>query len=213
MRRWLPKIGDRVKLKDTFAYAQMNRENDTAICLWAWFKVEKLMLKSEYDPERIGMVHVDADIEKERVLVSLDAIEKPFGWKPTYEIWAGDEAKARNVVENWFKRGIHVWVNHDLGSSSVGGHAFTPMDVEGSPHWKYTGNPVESILPSDCETVFQVGWQENKYDYQFNLPSSKDKKARKLVLDTIKKEGWTVERHGSDWYAWRSHVVFNRKEG
>jgi hypothetical protein len=213
MRRYLPKIGDLVKLKDGGFYFQLCREQKVDISLWAWFKVEKLLLAPEYSPEMVGMVHYDAGVEKERVIVDPHWIDPPFGWEPGYEIWARDKESAQKVVFDWFTRGINVWANHDLGSPSVGGKAFTPVSaVQHSPHWRYTGKPVELIEAKDCAAIFQVGWEEQKEDCEWSIPPSSERKARKAALDAIKADGWEIVRHGSAWCAYKRHILHRRTE-
>lgn len=90
---------------------------------WAWFKVLAV------GNEQVQLEHVSRAVDAPDPAwtgwVSLDWIEAPLGWKPTYEIICKDKEQADKVVEQWFVRGIHVWTSHDLGSA--GGKAFTPV--------------------------------------------------------------------------------------
>ena len=148
-----------------------------------------------------------------------NTIQPPLGWEPVYTITAKGKVMAERVVNDWFQRGIIVWQSHDLGSSR--GKSFTSVSVEHppqSPHWQYTGNPLEIIPAEDCSRVFNVEYEE---EGKFNLPSfykadeqkEYDKK-RKAEVVRLRKEGWTVKycRHTYCWDIYRVVKLFTARE-
>ena len=158
-RQYVPNVGDRVKLKDMLVY------NVNAIPMWAWLKVTSIKQRTTTDalgkPTKCCTVQVEIlnGNEPRGVLLHVEAkdIQKPIGWRPVHTVTCKDIEQAHRVVNEWFKRGIHVWASHDL--SSAGRMVFTLVKENEdavSPHWQYTGNPVETIMPPDCEKYFRV---------------------------------------------------------
>ena len=132
----------------------------------------------------------------------------PLFWCPTYDVHVS-AGLMESMLVGWFKRGINVWGNHDLGSSSVGPSTFTPKDVKESPGWRYGANPVETIEPDECPHVFNVYRCEDKEDYEL-IPSigTMDKKERRKAIAKIKTEGWKPTRaNGLGWRAFRETLV------
>lgn len=183
-RKYIPKVGDRVKLKDIYSY------NQAGINLWAWLKVVRYIEGDDVIFLRVlnGMSETE-----QTAMVKLSALQKPIGWKPIYTITCKDVDQALKVRHEWFKRGIHVWASHDL--SCAGRMAFTPVkeladlacdeEQPASPHWQYTGNPVETIRPPDCEKFFRV---EVLHQWEPSLPPTNEKTARRKAIAAVRAE-------------------------
>jgi hypothetical protein len=176
-RQYVPKKGDRVKLKDIPSYAAHH------ITTWAWLEVEYV-----YTSGMGGNVNVRVLNGNERtdhtVVVGLSELQRPIGWKPEYTITCKDIEQARRVRDDWFKRGIVVWASHDL--SSAGRMAYTPVAEDGepgSPHWQYTGNPVETIAAEDCEQLFRI---EILHQWEPELPPTSEKTARRKAIKELR---------------------------
>lgn len=183
MRRFIPKVGERVKLKAIWHY------NEHGVNLWAWLKVVRYIEGDDVIFLRVlnGMEETD-----QTAMVKLSAIQAPLGWKPVYTITCKDHDQALRVRHEWFKRGIHVWASHDL--SSAGRMAYTPVEeaTEGcSPHWQFTGNPCETILPPDCEKYFRI---EVLHQWEPKLPPTTEKTARRKAIKQLRAES-EVELH------------------
>jgi hypothetical protein len=225
-RIWTPKVGDTVKMKAFWQYTELPNDVDgnPSPGVWAHLVVKAIVSSA-------GMTWVSVEEHEEsrpldregkplwRCKIALNTIQPPLGWESVYTITAKDKAMAERVVNEWFKRGIVVWQSHDLGSSM--GKAFTPVtegDKPNSPHWQYTGNPVEIISAEDCPRIFSVEYEE---EGKFNLPSfykadeqkEYDKK-RKAEVVRLRKEGWTVtyNRHTFCWDIYRVVKLFTAKE-
>lgn len=186
-RQYTPNVGDKIKLKDIYSY------NKYGISLWAWLKVVRVI-----PADTVVFVRVlDGPAETEQTaMVKLTALQKPIGWKPVHTITCKDIEQARRVRDDWFTRGIHVWASHDL--SSAGRMAYTPVkeladlatdeDTDSnpqSPHWQYTGNPVETILPPDCEKFFRI---EVLHQWEPELPPTTEKTARRKAIAAVRAE-------------------------
>lgn len=178
-RNYIPNIDDRVKLKDIAYHTQFK------ISLWAWLKV----LETTPITAKVEILNGNKPTGETRVVL-MQAIQPPLGWEPVYTITCKDIEQAKTVHEDWFKRGIHVWASHDL--SSAGRMAYTPVVVENmqpvvmqdqSPHWQYTGNPVETIKPADCEKCFRI---EVLHEWEPELPPTSQRTARDKAVKEIR---------------------------
>ena len=176
-RRYIPVVGEQVKLKAMWHY------NEAGVSLWARLKVVR------YIPgdDKIFLRVLNGMEETEQtVMVKLRAIQPPTGWKPVYTITCKDIDQAQLVRDSWFARGINVWASHDL--SSAGQMAFTPVKPEGattSPHWQYTGNPVEVITPADCPQLFRI---EVLHQWEPELPPTTEKTARRKAIIALREK-------------------------
>ena len=194
--------------------------------LWSWFEV------LEAGPEKCRLRHIQRAVNAPDPAwegeVPTQQVEPPLGWRPTYDIVCRDREQAEKVVRDWFKRGIHVWTNHDLGSYNVGGKAFTPVkeladlacdeplspelaaDRPISPHWQYTGVPTETVPAALCASVFRVLVLEQ---WEPELPEAKA--ARKAAVEKLRREpGVTVEYHRrlGCWLAQREKLIYQPEE-
>jgi hypothetical protein len=157
--------------------------NTHKISMWAWLKVEYV-----YTSGMVGHVNVrvlnGSEPTEQTAVVKLEELSKPIGWKPIHTITCKDIEQARRVRDDWFKRGIHVWASHDL--SCAGRMAFTPVtegEEPGSPHWQYTGNPVETIAPEDCPKYFRI---EILHQWEPELPPTSEKNARRKAIRELR---------------------------
>jgi hypothetical protein len=199
-------------------YAEYRRTHDVPD-LWAWFEVleikqTSLLQRPEERPDYwIRLKHVCRAVNAPEPAwvgeVRSDWIEPPLGWKPTYEMLCKDRKQADKVVSDWFKRGIVVWSNHDLGSSGCGGSAFTPADLGtdsvASPHWRFTGVPTEVIAAEDCPKVFTIKVYE---EWEPSLPEGR--KARDEEIRRLRESGVEVQYHKRHkmWLASRETLVY-----
>ena len=176
-RRYIPRVGELIKLKAIWHY------NDYGISLWAWLKVVRMIPGDDHVFLRV----MNGPTETEQTaMVKLGAVQPPIGWKPVYTVTCKDHDQALKVRHEWFKRGIHVWASHDL--SSAGRMAFTPVKDNSdaaSPHWQYTGNPVETILAPDCEKYFRI---EVLYQWEPELPPTSKKYARQKAISALREQ-------------------------
>lgn len=184
--------------------------------MWAWFEV---LVSSEPNavitPALVKLRHVSraagAPDPAWEGWVDITWIQPPLGWEPTYTIFCKSKDEADRVVERWFRRGIHVWVSHDL--SSGGRQAFTPFgagdateDTPASPHWQFTTEPTESVQPEDCPFIFNVKVLES---WEPTLPEGKKEKAGALAA--LRAEpGVTVTYDKGERFYWatRETVVY-----
>jgi len=198
---WEPHVGHTAKLR----LFQHYRYYGMAGHEWANLTVREVMNDGCVRVERFNGDQPTGELV---VIQGLD-LERPLFWHPTYEIYAKPD-KVDAVVNDWFKRGITVWGNHDLGSPGCGPSAFMPTDNEGSPGWRYTANPVERVSPEDCPYVFRVFKTEWKQDYEL-IPNigQLDKRTRRREIARIKREGWKLGRQHSfhGWSAYRDTLV------
>jgi hypothetical protein len=158
--------------------------------LWAWFEVVDVGDSSiDVRNSSIRIKHTSRSLNAIGVpwegSVPLDWIEAPIGWEPSYTITCKDHDQALRVRHEWFKVGIHVWASRDL--SSAGRMAFTPVKETNpsgsSPHWQFTGNPVETILPPLCEQLFKI---EVLTQWEPKLPPTSEKKARRKAVEELR---------------------------
>ena len=193
-RKWIPKVGDKVKLKLFEQYTGLRPATGVGTPgitypePWAWFEVLPPASTAPSD----GFSPSDGSVLLRHICRAVDAgpawegriplswLEPPLGWESSYTIYCSSSSQAQTVIADWFQRGIHVWTSHDL--SCAGRMAFTPFvhsdgSVDGvqpgvepaaSPHWQYTAQPVESIFAEDCPHIFSVVWRE---EWEPNLPS------------------------------------------
>lgn len=177
-RKYIPAVGDHIKLKAMWNY------NDHGISMWAWLKVIRMI---PGDNQVFVRVLNGMEETEQTAMLPLGIIQPPIGWKPIYTITCKDADQASKILHEWFKRGIHVWASHDL--SSAGRMAFTPVKEladlasdepePNSPHWQYTGNPVETILAADCARYFRV---EVLHQWEPELPPTAKKAARQKAI-------------------------------
>lgn len=183
-RKYIPAVGERVKLKAMWHY------NDACVSLWSWFKVVRYIPGDDMIFLRVlnGMEETE-----QTAMVKLGTVQSPIGWKPIHTITCKDKEQADKVRNDWFARGIHVWASHDL--SSAGRMAYTPVKEENpdgsSPHWQYTGNPVETIMPPDCEKFFKI---EVLHQWEPSFPPTTEKTARRKAIAAVRAEDG-VELH------------------
>jgi hypothetical protein len=198
--KWVPHVGYVAKFKMFEDYRQQGLGGHE----WSNLKVVSV---DKGDIVSVELLNGDQPTG-ETVECRGSLLDAPLFWCSTYDIYAASD-KADSVRVGWFKRGINVWGNHDLGSSSVGPSTFTPKDVEMSPGWRYGANPVETIEPDECPHVFNVYSCEGKEDYEL-IPSigSMGKKERRKAIAKIKTEGWKLTRDSSlGWRAFRETLV------
>jgi hypothetical protein len=144
--------------------------------LWAWFEVLTVEDRS------CRLRHILAALHAPRPLwegpVPFDWIAPPIGWASTYTIYCNSDEQSSRVLQDWFSRGIHVWISHEL--SSAGRMAYTPMGEEGmprSPHWQFGCKPVETVPPMLCEQIFSVVYLE---EWMPDLPEEKNARRREV---------------------------------
>ena len=181
-RQYIPKVGDKVKLRLWEHYIRLDEERARSQArlpdAWSWFDV------LEVSPEICRLRHTSRALNAPDPAwegdVPTEQVAAPLGWKPVYEIVCKDKEQADKVVSEWFKRGIHVWTNHNMSSSQCGGKAFTPAEngSGGSPHWQYTGNPIETIPAELCPMLFTVKWLE---EWEPKLPPTEEKAASEML--------------------------------
>lgn len=133
---WTPKIGDTVKLKTFEMYASQL----PPLHVWAWLRVEEIV---EGKLVRVQVLNGDQPIEGDKRTFPLGMIEPPLGWEPVYTVCVSS-VDVRDKLLGWLadKRGVACWISHDF--SNAGQRSFTPGDGT-SPHWQYTGNPIEIV--------------------------------------------------------------------
>ena len=176
-RNYVPNVGDRIKLKDMYSY------NTHSISLWAWLKVVRVIPN-----DTVVFIRVLNGLQEteQTAMVKLSELQKPIGWQPIYTITCKDIEQAHKVRDDWFDRGIHVWASHDL--SSAGRMAYTPITEDegpGSPHWQFTGDPVETIKPEDCGKYFRI---EVLHQWEPELPATTKKTARRKAIVAARAE-------------------------
>lgn len=133
---WTPKIGELVKLKHFSDYS-----NSPGLHIWAWLRVEEIVAGRRVRVQVMnGLQPIESDNQRE---FPLDRIDPPLGWEPVYTVYVSN-VDVKNQLLGWLaaKRGVACWISHDL--SSAGRRSFTPGDGT-SPHWQYTGNPIEIV--------------------------------------------------------------------
>jgi hypothetical protein len=183
--------------------------------LWAWFKV----LEAGSEKCKLEHIHraVDAPGPAWSGEVPTSWVAPPISWKPVYDIVCSDRLQAEKVVNDWLKRGIHVWCNHDMSSCNAGGAAFTPFGAGGrseadpaSPNWRYTGSPTESVPAELCPSVFRVLISEQR---ELDLPIVK-KVREKEVAELRKEPGVTVDydKRSRTWFWQKETLVHQPKE-
>lgn len=176
-RQYTPRVGDKIKLKD------IERYNKYSIGLWSWLKVMKL------SPTKIAaVIHIMNGLEStgEKRIISLRDIQPPLGWKPVYTIHLHKIEDAVKFVNEWFKKGITVWISHDL--SKAGTMAYTPNGEEPN-HWMFTKNPVETISPQDCKKQFIVKLVAR---WEPELPPTSKKYQRRKAIKRLRDDGISV---------------------
>lgn len=191
MRRYVPKVGSKVKLREWEHYRHIASQHDAHSRppgIWAWFEV--LAANDKGCRLRHTKRATDALDPAWEGDVPTEWIEAPIGWQSVYTIHCKDREQADRVVNEWFKRGIHVWASHDL---SCLGWMFTPfgagdVDAPIPPHWKFTKEPVESIPPELCPSCFVVKVYE---EWTLQLPETK--KERVSEVASLRKSGITVK--------------------
>lgn len=180
--------------------------------MWAWFEV--LAANAKVCRLRHTSRAVNAPDPPWEDDVPTEQIDAPIGWQPVYKIYCKDRAEADKVVNEWFRRGVHVWASHDL--SCAGRMSFTPFGAGGgtetepaSPHWQYTKEPIESIPPELCPQLFVVKVHE---EWEPQLPEGKKEKAAAVLA--MRETGVTLEYIKGEhmWLASRETLVHQPKE-
>ena len=187
-----PKVGDHVRLKFFESYRKLGLGGHE----WAHFEV------TEVGTTGIQGIMLNG-AEKTTTIASIPMadIEPPFGYQDIYTVEITDPSEKEKVL-GWFPRGIAVWVNHDLSSSNIGGLAFTPGDLEHSPHWKYTGKPVEILSPEECQKRIRILWFEEHPKCWCTTLNAK-------VRSDLKAEGWKLDysKRRKQWSIYKEKVL------
>lgn len=222
--RYIPKVGDRVKLRFFEHYTSLMiveykgqwREKDPdSLVVWAWLIVDSIDLENN----TARVTHDNAGKRLRTYTVPLSHINPPLGWHPVYTINCRDREQADNVLNDWFNRGISCWTSHAMSSM---GSAFTPLEKETNKeqhpgHWKYTNNPIE-IVPIDmCRKRFNVHVLTTT---EVKLPdshTSKGKRERKKILDTLRSDPTNYVYHMFDfgnriYYCEHTETIFTHEE-
>jgi|PlaIllAssembly_1097288.scaffolds.fasta_scaffold00052_12 hypothetical protein len=200
---YVPKVGERVKLKEMCDYNELMRHDPTMV-LWAHLEV------LEVEPTHVTVIHDNAGKHVgAQHRVKLELIKPPWGWEPVYTIECSDDDTVKRVIETWFGRGISVWVDHNMSTRHCGAKAFMPL-VDGkvppcSPGWQYTGNPLEIVEPDECRKRFKVVRTET---HCVSIPTTKQKAARRGAVQQLRKQhpGAVIRLVGDD-AEWETETV------
>jgi len=218
--RYIPNINDRVKLRLWEQYTSLMQEEGfdipNGLVIWAWLRVDDIVEdESSVNCWKVIVTHMDADKPRKTYTVPMAWINPPLGWKPIYDIYCKDIEQARNVIHDWFNRGITCWTSHDMSSM---GSAFTPLEKETNTeqhpgHWKYTNNPIEIVPSLMCRQRFNVHILTTT---EVKLPD-KGKRERKKILDTLRSDPTNYVYHMFDfgnriYYCEHTETIFTHEE-
>lgn len=218
-RLWIPEPGTVVKLKAFWMYTRLNSAGGfPAPGPWSHLLVVAVNVAPTPETSSVRLRYVPLPGDKPEAgkawegAAALSDISLPLGWHSTYDIYAGNKTCADLIISDWFGRGIAVWASHDL--SSAGRMAFTPLTdgkPNGSPHWQYTGNPVEVVAPELCPRVFNV-WQQHEGSlnmmpgYKGHGTEAQVKAEEKAAVVWLRSKGWTCRRAGPLWEVWKDEL-------
>ena len=157
MRRYIPPIGQLVKLHEWDDYHKLIVDNnlnpvvDEAPGVWSWFTVREVngdTVRLEY----YNCGHEDASHTGKFYTIPLASIDAPIGWEPRYTMYVKPD-KVDTVINDWFKRGVVLRQSHDI--SCMGRRTFQPMDNAEQPHWMFP-EVTDVIQPEDCPKIIRV---------------------------------------------------------
>lgn len=205
LRKYIPKVGAKVKLREWQDYTSRN------LHVWAWFEV----LRVNSDGTAV-LQHDNAGEKLEIVTLPCETIAAPIGWEPRYTIYCKPE-QAETIVSNWFTRGIVVRQSHDMGSHMP--QVFQPADNAGQPSWQFP-EVTDSIPASECARLFRVVSVVTQEINHYSDPTLPDLRAmgrtkRGKAIKAMRADGWSVRYvpyAGGFWERQRETVVHEWEE-